>query len=140
MRSASIVLVLTAGLIAAVDLVHKAIALHGPEPVVGHERPVGYIAAGATAATIWAIAIVLARSIPIAVAGGIAVGGAVANLTSLALWPSFAGVPDPLVAGRIAFNVADVAVAVGLVLVVATTLVFAVRNRSRLREPVRVRA
>src|SRR3954447_17907843 len=140
MRSAGIVLVLTAGLIAAVDLVHKAIALHGPEPVVGHERPVGYIAAGATAATIWAIAIVLASSVPIAVAGGIAVGGAGANLTSLELWPSFAGVPDPLVAGRIAFNVADVAVAVGLVLVVATTLVFAVRNRSRLREPVRVRA
>ena len=140
MRSAGIVLVLTAGLVAAVDLVHKAVALHGPEPVVGHERPVGYIAAGATAATIWAIAIVLARSLPIAFAGGIAVGGAVANLTSLALWPSFAGVPDPLIAGRIAFNVADVAVGVGLVLVVGTTVAFAVRNRTRLREPVRVRA
>lgn len=139
MRAAGIVLVFTAGLVAAVDLAHKAVALHGPEPVVGHERPIGFILAGATAATIWAIAIVLARSVPIALAGGIAVGGAVANLTSLALWPSFAGVPDPLVAGRIAFNVADVAVGAGLVLVVATTVVFAVRNRSRLREPVRVR-
>ena len=139
MRPAAIVLVLTAGLVVAVDLVHKAIALHGPEPVVGHERPFGYIAAGATAATIWAVAIVFARSVPIALAGGIAVGGAAANLTSLALWPSFAGVPDPIIAGRIAFNVADIAVGVGLVLVVATTVGFAVRNRSRLREPVRVR-
>ena len=136
----ALALVLTAGFVAAVDLGYKAIALNGPEPVVGHERPFGYIAAGATAATIWAIAIVFSRSVPIALAGGIAVGGAVANLTSLALWPSFAGVPDPIVAGRIAFNVADVAVGVGLLLVVATTVVFAVRNRSRLREPVRLRA
>ena len=140
MRSTGIALVVTAGLVAGVDLVHKAIALNGPEPVVGHERPLGYIAAGATAATIWAIAIVVSRSVPIALAGGIAVGGAVANLTSLALWPSFAGVPDPIIAGRIAFNVADVAVGVGLVLVIATTLAFAVRNRARLREPVRIRA
>jgi hypothetical protein len=140
MRVTALVLLLTAGFVAAVDLTYKAIALNGSEPVIGHVRPVGYIAAGATAATIWAIAIVLSRSVPIALAGGIAVGGAAANLTSLALWPSFAGVPDPIIAGRIAFNVADVAVAVGLVLVVATTIVFAVRNRSRLREPVRVRA
>src|SRR3954469_5587630 len=140
MRVTALILVLTAVFVAAVDLTYKAIALSGPEPVIGHVRPIGYIAAGATAATIWAIAIVLSRSVPIALAGGIAVGGAAANLTSLALWPSFAGVPDPIIAGRIAFNVADVGVAVGLVLGGPTTTAFAVGTRSRLREPVRVRA
>ncbi|MGZ4115641.1 MAG: hypothetical protein ACXVQT_11265 [Actinomycetota bacterium] len=124
---------------AAVDLAQKAVALDGAGPVVGHERSLAYVFAGAAATAIWAAAIVLVGSVPIAFAGGIAVGGAIGNLSSLLLWPSFRGVPDPLVVGRLAFNLGDVAVVVGLFLVVATTVAFAVQNRGRLREPVRVR-
>ena len=139
MRSTALVLVLTASTVAATDLVHKGVALSGDQPVVGHERPAGYVVAGLLATGIWAVAIVLVGSLPIAIAGGVAVGGATGNLLSLLLWPSFDGVPDPLIAGRIAFNLGDVAVVLGLFLVVSTTIVFAMRNRARLREPVRIR-
>lgn len=139
MRSTALVLILTASTVAATDLVHKGVALSGDQPVVGHERPAGYVVAGLLASAIWAATIVLVGSLPIAIAGGIAVGGALGNLLSLLLWPSFDGVPDPLIAGRIAFNLGDVAVVLGLFLVISTTIVFAVRNRARLREPVRIR-
>ena len=140
MRTAAVVLALTAGSVVAVDLTQKALALSGPEAVVGHERSLGYVLAGAAATAVWAGAIVLVGSVPIAFAGGIAVGGAIGNLSSLMLFPSFRGVPDPLVVGRLAFNLGDVAVVLGLLLVVSTTLVFAVQNRARLREPVRIRS
>lgn len=139
MRPAALVLALTAGSVAAIDLTQKSLALTRPEAVIGHERSLGYVVAGAGATIVWAAAIVLVGSLPIAFAGGIAVGGAIGNLSSLMLFPSFRGVPDPLVVGRLAFNLGDVAVVTGLVLVVSTTIVFAVQNRARLREPVRVR-
>jgi lipoprotein signal peptidase len=46
------------------------------------------------------------------------------------------GVPDPIVAGSVAFNLADVAVGVGFVLLLPATCVFAFRNRERLLEPI----
>src|SRR5919205_2703319 len=107
MRSAALLLLLTAACVAAVDLLHKAVALDSPAEVVGHERSLGYVAAGAAATAVWGSAIVLVGSLPIAFAGGIAVGGAIGNLTSLLLWPSFRGVPDPIVVGRLAFNLGD---------------------------------
>jgi len=140
MRPAALVLAVTAGSVAAIDLIQKAVALSGPEAVVGHERSVAYVVAGIAATIMWAAAIVLVGSLPLAVAGGIAVGGAMGNLSSLLLFPSFRGVPDPLVVGRLAFNLGDVAVVIGLCLVVSTTIVVAVQNRARLREPVRVRS
>jgi lipoprotein signal peptidase len=140
MRPTALVLALTAGSVVAIDLTQKALALSGPEPVVGHERSLAYVLAGVGATMVWAAAIVLVGSVPIAFAGGIAVGGAIGNLSSLVLFPSFRGVPDPLVVGRLAFNLGDVAVVVGLCLVVSTTIVFAFQNRARLREPVRVRS
>ena len=139
MRSAALVLALTAGTVAGIDLVQKSLALQNPADVIGHERSLGYVLAGVGATAVWAAAIVLVGSVPIAFAGGVAVGGAIGNLTSLMLFPSFRGVPDPLIVGRIAFNLGDVAVVVGLILVTSTTLVFALQNRARLREPVRVR-
>jgi lipoprotein signal peptidase len=63
-------------------------------------------------------------------------GGALGNLASIALWPSLAGVPDPLVADGFAFNVADVAVAVGFVLLLPAAVLFGLQNRERLFEPV----
>jgi lipoprotein signal peptidase len=63
-------------------------------------------------------------------------GGALGNLASLAFWP---GVPNPIELDPIAFNLADVFVLSGFLLTTAATLVFAVRNRERLGEPVRLR-
>ncbi len=141
MARSGIALALTATLIAGADLAYKAVAIADRgEAVVAHDRSAFYVVGVAIAATAWAGAIALTRSVSIAVGGGVLAGGAVGNLTSLALWPSLVGVPNPLVAGDIAFNVADVAVAAGLVLVLAATCVHAARNRERLRDPVRFRA
>ena len=141
MARSGIVLALTAALVAGVDLAHKATAiLERGTAVPAHDRSAAYVIGIAVAATAWACAIALTRSASIALGGGVLAGGAAGNLLSLFLWPSLAGVPNPLVAGDVAFNVADVAVAAGLVLVFVATCLHAARNRERLREPVRFRA
>jgi len=120
-------------------LVYTAVALSTAEaPVLVHGRS-GFYLFGTSAATLaWLGAIVLTRSVSISLAGGVFAGGTASNLASLMLWPSIDGVPNPMTAGDVAFNVADLAVAVGLVLVLATTVGFAVGNCGRLREPVRL--
>ena len=125
-----------AGVVAVVDLVHKAQAISaGSGAVITHERSAHYTVGLAAVSLAWAGAIALTRSASISLAGGLVLGGAVGNLVSIALWPSLPGVPDPLVAGEIAFNVADVSAVLGLVLLVPAILVFTVRNRERLFEP-----
>jgi hypothetical protein len=84
----------------------------------------------------WAGGIALTRSSTIAVPGGVVLGGAAGNLLSFALWPSLPGVPDAIVVGRVAFSIGDVAVIGGLVMLLPAALVFAVRNRTRLFEPI----
>ena len=129
-----------ATLVAGVDLVHKAAAVaHDGAGIVAHPRSALYVTGIALTSALWAGTIVLTRSASIAAAGGIVAGGAAGNLASLALWPSVDGVPNPLLAGGVAFNVADAAVAVGLSLILVTALLFAASNRARLREPVRLR-
>ena len=118
-----------AGTVAAIDLAHKA----SFAPVFVHERSALYAAGISVACLVWAAAVVLLRSPSIALAAGLLVGGAAGNVISLALWP---GVPNPLVAGGLAFNVADVSVGVGLMLLLPAGLVFAVRNRERLFDPI----
>jgi hypothetical protein len=118
---------------AAVDLAVKGLV---PAPLY-HERSAPYVLVAACSLP-WAAALLATGSRLVAAAGGVLLGGAVANLASLALWP--AGVPDPLVAGQVAFNPADVfALAGGLVLVPGAVAVYAARNRDRLREPVTLR-
>jgi lipoprotein signal peptidase len=132
---------LAAGLVASLDLAHKAVALGDRDGVVlAHPRSAIYVLGIAVASAVWAGAILLTRSVSIALGGGVLAGGAAGNLASLALWPAVPGVPNPIVAGGLAFNLADLAVAVGLALVLCATTVFAARNRERLREPVRLRA
>jgi lipoprotein signal peptidase len=138
-RSAALLSV-TAALVAGVDLAHKAAALADPGDAVGlHPRSALYAVGVAAISALWAAAILLTRSASIALGGGVFLGGAAGNVASLALWPAAEGVPNPLVAGEVAFNLADMAVVLGLVLVLAATTRFAARNRARLGEPVRLR-
>jgi lipoprotein signal peptidase len=140
MARCAALLLLVAAVVTATDLAHKASAISSGLSTAAHPRSALYVFGIALAATLWAGAIVLTRSTSIALAGGILAGGAAGNLFSLALWPSVDGVPNPLLAGDVAFNVADLAVAVGMVLLPAAVVVFALRNRERLNDSVRLRS
>jgi hypothetical protein len=123
--------VLAAGVtvVATADLAHKAAA----GPVFVHERSAFYAVGIGLVSLAWAAGVVLLRSPSIAFAAGPLVGGALGNGVSLAIWP---GVPNPILLDAVAFNVADVGVALGLALLLLTTIAFAVRNRERLFEPI----
>jgi len=125
-------LVSVAGLLATVDLLHKA----SSEVEDVHHRSSAYVAVVLGLAAVWVGAIVTSRSLSMALGGGVLAGGASGNLVSLALWP---GVPDPIVVEPVAFNLADVFVVSGFVLTACATLLFALRNRERLGAPVRLR-
>ena len=126
-----------ATIVVAVDLGYTALAIsERGGAVLAHDRSALYVAGVAAASLLWAVAVARARSSSIALAGGVVLGGAAANLISIALWPSLPGVPDPIVAGGVAFNLADVAVGAGFVLLLPATAVFALRNSERLFEPV----
>jgi lipoprotein signal peptidase len=118
-----------ATLVATLDLAHKAAA----GPVFVHERSALYAIGIGLVCLAWAAGVVLLRSPSIALAAGPLVGGAAGNGLSLVIWP---GVPNPILVDTVAFNVADVGVAIGLALLLLTTVSFAVRNRARLFEPV----
>ena len=132
MRRAALVLAAVATSVAAADLAHKALA----DGALYHERSLLYAVGSASAAALWSLAVVAVRSVALAAVGGIVAGGVAGNVLSLALWP---GVPNPLVAGPIAFNLADVFLVAGALLVVPAVAAYAVRNRARLHEPVRLR-
>jgi hypothetical protein len=135
MKRTGIFLFGAAALVAALDLVQKQLAISDQSGgVYLHNRPVGYVVAGAALSLGWAGAIALTRSALVAVPGGVVLGGAAGNLASFVLWPSLPGVPDTIVAGGLAFSVGDIAVGVGLLMLVPTTLVFASRNSRRLRD------
>lgn len=117
----------------ALDVAHKALSIsERGGAVVAHDRSALYVAGIAAASLVWAGALTLTRSSSVAFAGGVVLGGAAGNLVSIALWPSLPGVPYPIVAGSVAFNVADVAVVLGFALLLPATLAFAARNRQRL--------
>ena len=129
MARMGLALVGVAAPVAALDLAHKA----GTDAEYFHARSPAYAVLVLVLAALWAGAILATRSLSMALGGGVLAGGALGNLASLALWP---GVPNPIVVDGLAFNVADVSVAVGLVLLLPVLIAFAVRNRERLFEPV----
>jgi hypothetical protein len=128
-----------ATVVAALDLLHKHQAISEQGRVVFlHDRPTRYVVVGAALSLAWATAIALTRSSSIALFGGVVLGGAAGNLLSFALWPSLAGVPDPIVAAGLAFSLGDVAVLGGLALLTPVAIVFARRHRGRLLRADRV--
>lgn len=128
MRRASVVFAASAVAFAGLDLAHKA----SVQATHLHPRSAAYIAVALGLAAAWSAAILATRSALIAVAGGVVLGGAVGNLVSLALWP---GISNPIELEQVAFNLADAFVLLGFATTAAATLVFALRNRERLREP-----
>ena len=101
-------------------------------PVFVHERSLLWVAAFAVVPVLQAVAIVATRSVLLALTGGVLVGGCAGNLVSAAIW---GGVPDPIAVGAVYASFGDGLIVAGLLLLVPATLVFAVRNRSRLRGP-----
>ena len=124
----------TACLVGGVDLGYKA-AVSAP---YHHLRSVGVVALAA--AVIVALAALVPRlpSLAAALGAGLAAGGALGNLVSVLAWSG--GVPGPLViAGAkyaIAFNLADVFALSGDALLVSAAVLYGLRNRPRLRDPV----
>lgn len=116
-------------LLVAADLVQKASA-----PVYGHPRGLGYVLVAAL------LTAVLVRFVPrvpsrvLAAAGGVAAAGAFGNLVSAVAWRG--GIPNPIVAGQIAFNIADLCAVVGAAGLVLGALGFALRHPELLRQPV----
>jgi lipoprotein signal peptidase len=135
-----VVLLGAAAVVAVVDLTHKAfeISAHGGAVLV-HERSMLYAVGVAAVCIAWAAAVAWLRAPAIGLAAGLLVGGAVGNVVSLALWPSLAGVPNPIVSRGVAFNLADVSAGLGLALLVPAVLHFGVTQRHRLSDPVRLR-
>jgi lipoprotein signal peptidase len=96
---------------------------------VRHVRSAAVLALAAVLAVALLVLAPRVRSWPVALGAGIAAGGAAATAIGGLAW---GGVPDPLVGGGIAFNVADVAIAAGDALLVAGALAHAWSNRHRL--------
>ncbi len=115
--------------LSALDLVEKA-----REPAYGHPRSFGY--ALLAAALLWALVVFVPRvpSRALALVGGIAAAGALANLVSALTWRS--GIPNPLVLGEVAFNLADVFAIGGATALVVGAATFALRHPDELRRPV----
>ena len=101
---------------------------------LSHARsPVGLAGDGLLAvALLWLVP--RARSAAMSLGAGIAAGGSASPLVAGAAWRD--GVPDPLVHGGIAFNVADVAVAGGDALLIGAALLLAWRRRGHLFEAI----
>lgn len=101
---------------------------------LSHARsPIALVGAGALAAGLLLLS-PRARSLAMSLGAGIAAGGAAATLVAGLAWRD--GVPNPLVRGGIAFNVADVAIASGDALLIAAAMWHAWRQRDRLYEPI----
>ena len=101
---------------------------------LSHERaPVIYVGAAALAVALLALA-PRVRSRVVSLGAGIAAGGAVATLLTGLAWSG--GVPNPLVRGGVAFNLADLAIGAGDALLIGGAVMHAWRYRSRLQQPV----
>ena len=104
------------------------------EPVYGHPRSLGYVAVAlALCAALFAFVPRVPSNL-LAVAAGTAAAGAIGNLVSALAWRN--GVPNPIVEGNVAFNLADVWTLAGSCALVVGAAVHALRHPGALRQPV----
>jgi lipoprotein signal peptidase len=115
--------------LAAVDLAQKAF-----EPVYGHPRGLGYVALAAGLVALLVAFVPRVPSLLLSVAGGVAAAGALGNAVSAVAWRG--GVPNPIVAGAFAFNVADLCAVAGALGLVTGAAFHALRHPDLLRRPV----
>jgi hypothetical protein len=117
----------------AVDFVHELVQPTRADAF--HPRSAAYFAAAsALLAAIAAVAPLLPTRAALAGAG-VAAGGVLGDLLSGLAWNG--AVPNPLVLGSFATNFADLCVLGGDATLVAAVAIHALRNRHRLREPLR---
>jgi len=112
------------------DLVDSALA----RTAYFHPRPLWLLGGGAAAAIALLVLGPRVPSVALSLGAGIAAGGALGTLVAALVWSR--GVPDPLVGGAIAFNVADVAIASGNAVLLSSALFVAWQRRHELREPI----
>lgn len=115
--------------LATVDLVQKA-----REPVYGHPRGPLFVALALLLAGGIVAFVPRVPSRALSIAGGVAAAGALGNLASALAWRG--GIPNPIVAGDVAFNIADVCCVAGAGALVLGAALFALRNPALLRDPV----
>jgi lipoprotein signal peptidase len=129
-----VLLVTTAGVVAAIDLAYKAAV-----PATYHHLRSPLIVVVGAGVIALLVAVVPRLPSPAAALGaGLAAGGALGNLVSVLAWSE--GVPDPLVlAGArygIAFNLADLFALGGDALLLSAAVLYTLRHRQRLHDPV----
>jgi lipoprotein signal peptidase len=122
-------LIAVALLLTAVDLGQKA-----SSPVYGHPRGAGYVVIAAALTVFLVVFVPRVPSRSLAVAGGVAAAGAFGNLVSALAWRG--GIPNPIVVGGVAFNVADLCAVGGSIALVLGAVVFGLRHPTLLRQPV----
>jgi hypothetical protein len=124
------VALVAAAAVVAVTLVDDALQ----PSVLSHARPpLIYVLAALLASALLLLA-PRAGSPAIALGAGIAAGGALATLVGGVVWAN--GVPNPLAAHGVAFNVADLAIGTGDALLIGGALLHAWLHRQRLRDPI----
>jgi hypothetical protein len=132
---ARIVLLLVAFAVMAADLIHKSIAHTQPDAF--HVRTTRELAVMVAISAFGLLAFPRAGSRLIAAAGGLMVGGGLANVLSAFIFGR--GVPNPFVVRgdvwAIAFNLADVCVALGFLILLPSVLGFAIAHRRQLEQP-----
>ena len=134
MQTRRAIIICTALVFAAIDLVHKSLT----SAEFHHARtPYVTLVMGALIVSL----VVLVPRLPsnvAAVGAGIACGGALGNLVSLLAWAQ--GVPDPFVivgaTHGLAFNLADLFAVSGDSLLLSAVVLLGLQRRAALREPV----
>jgi lipoprotein signal peptidase len=122
-------LIVVALVLSAIDLGQKASA-----PVYGHPRGLVYVVFAGVLTALLVLFVPRVPSRALAVAGGIAAAGAFGNFVSALAWRG--GIPNPIVLGEVAFNVADVCAVAGAAGLVLGAALFALRNPALLRQPI----
>ena len=101
--------------------------------VLSHERSPALYAGGIVLAAALLVLTPRIGSPLVSLGGGLASGGALANVVCGIAWGG--GVPNPLMRGGVAFNLGDLAIGGGVLLLIGGALLHGWFNRQRLFEP-----